>query len=62
MPSLTYYSELAWVSSIQSSMKIEELQKSNPIIRFVETSEEVENLFDVFTYNKGADEILLICI
>ena len=60
MPDSMVHSNKAYLDSVQSVMRMEELQQSRPAIKSVETVDQSESLFDRISYNKGSFEIAKI--
>ncbi len=56
MPDLKFYTEHAWITSLQAAMKVEEHSTTVPVIRSAETPDEAEKLFDPISYNKGTEQ------
>ena len=53
IPDLDLYTDHAWITAIQTVMKVEEYLTTVPVIRPVGTADEAQKMFDRISYSKG---------
>ena len=53
IPNFDVYTDHAWITAIQTVMKVEEYLRTVPVIRLVKTADEAQRIFDCISYIKG---------